>query len=371
MKRKKYLIFCNSFSKGGGERIAVNLANGFYKLNEEVILFSIENNQTYKVEDGIKTIRNPFSTNIPVIGKLINNFSALLYLIYIVKINNIDIVISHLFRANYINIVSSFFSKHTSMVVTHGSVLKYLNGKISSKINLFLIKKLYPYATQKVFLTERMKEDYIDYVGNSDNYVIANCYDLNEIKNLSKVRINDCPFKPKEYFIFVGRFHSVKRINDILTAFSNNNLNVLLLGNGDLLDEFKKKFGSNKRICFLGDKKNPFPYIKNAKATLLASESEGFPNVLIESLSLGVPIISSDCRTGPREILEISEELTVNNGEYITNDSGVLFNVGDILGLENILRNFNEFIFNCDYMESKVIKYDIKQISKSYLGLST
>ncbi|MCK6263215.1 glycosyltransferase [Vibrio sp. ZSDE26] len=370
MERKKHLIFCNSFSKGGGERIAVNLANGFYKSNEDVILFSIENNQTYKSEDGIKTIRNPFATNMPVIGKLINNFSALLYLIYIVKKHNIDVVISHLFRANYINIVASFFSKHTSMVVTHGSILKYLNGKISSKINLILIKKLYPYATIKVFLTERMKEDYIDYVGNYDNYVIANCYDLNEIKNLSKVRINDCPFEPKEYFIFVGRFHSVKRINDILTAFSNNNLNVLLLGNGDLLEEFKNKFGSNKRICFLGEKKNPFPYIKNAKATLLASESEGFPNVLIESLNLGVPIISSDCRTGPREILKINAKLSRNKGDYIINDIGAIFNVGDTLGLENILINFNTFTFNFDCMESKVIEYDIKQISKSYLGLS-
>ena len=315
MKGKKYLIFCNSFSKGGGERIAVNLANGLSLEEKDVCLFSIENKQTYESHESIYVYKNPVSCDLPIVGKLITNVSAFFFMIYIIKKYKIDVVVSHLFRANYINIFVSFITKHQSVVVTHGSISKYLNTKISSSINIFLIKRLYFFASKKVFLTGRMRDDYLPYVGENNNVVIPNCYDLNAIENYSNEAVVDCPYNKGDYFIFVGRFHSVKNIDSILDTFIENNSNLLLVGDGCEFDKFRYKY-IDSRITFLGAKSNPYPYIKNAKCLLLASESEGFPNVLIEAFKLGVPVISSDCRTGPREILEFGDVI-IERGSYI------------------------------------------------------
>ena len=99
-----------------------------------------------------------------------------------------------------------------------------------------------------------------------------------------------------------------------------------------------------KIIKLIGYKKNPESYIKISDVFVLTSTYEGLPNVLIESLYLKKYIISSDCPTGPKEIL--------NNGQY-----GDLFKVGDYNQLFKLLKNFNN--------KSKKIKYKINQGYKS------
>ncbi|HAS4578840.1 TPA: glycosyltransferase [Vibrio cholerae] len=363
MIKNNYLILSNSLAYGGGERIAANIANGLYDSKKNVSIFIIENKVEYEVNTNVTVYKN--IVNVPFL-RFLNNVFAFFYLVYLVKVKKINIVISHLFRSNYINVLASFITGHKAIITTHGSISKYKDSRLSSKINLFLIKKLFFHADKKIFLTERMKDDYLNYVGLNNNEVIPNCYDIKEIDLKSKVRVNDNPFRPKEYFVFVGRFHPVKRIDLILDAAKMLGKKVLLIGDGELLKLFQDKYES-KDIVFLGNKKNPYPYIKHAKAIILASESEGFPNVIVEALALGVPIISSDCRTGPREILEIDTSLVIN-GHYINNVSA-LFEVNKKSSLEHIIRNFDQ----CDFDERKcreiVEKYDICNVVKKYASL--
>ena len=99
-----------------------------------------------------------------------------------------------------------------------------------------------------------------------------------------------------------------------------------------------------KIIKLIGYKKNPESYIKIADVFVLTSVYEGLPNILIESLYLKKYIISSNCFTGPKEIL--------NNGQY-----GQLFKVGDYNQLFKLLKNFNN--------NPRKIKYKISQGYKS------
>jgi glycosyltransferase involved in cell wall biosynthesis len=74
------------------------------------------------------------------------------------------------------------------------------------------------------------------------------------------------------------------------------------------LEGLSKKLDSEKNVIFPGFLNNPFKLMANSTAFVLSSRYEGFPNVLIEAMALGLPVISTDCPTGPREIL--------GDGEY-------------------------------------------------------
>ncbi|WP_409048841.1 glycosyltransferase [Proteus mirabilis] len=218
---------------------------------------------------------------------------------------------------------------------------------------------------KKIFLTKRMLSDYLPIVGERNNFVIPNCYDLDNIKKLSQSNIYDNPFNKGEYFIFIGRFHAVKNISFLLDTFKKTNYKLLLIGDGDLYKNYKERYEDNN-IRFLGNKENPYPYIKNAKSTVLASISEGFPNVLIESIYLGVPIISSDCRTGPREILNIHGKLEA--GKILYNNLGVLYNINDHIGLVNSLMHISKQDKN-NLITHEMKKYSISSIVKEYINL--
>ena len=81
---------------------------------------------------------------------------------------------------------------------------------------------------------------------------------------------------------------------------------IVLMGDGknkNLLIEYAKKNNFNKNFFIFNFKKNPFPYLLKSDLFILTSNYEGLPNVLIESMSLNKPIISTNSPTGPREIL--------------------------------------------------------------------
>ncbi len=122
---------------------------------------------------------------------------------------------------------------------------------------------------------------------------------------------------------------------------------LLIIGRG-YKEKFLKKYilenKLQKIVKLIGYKENPESYIKISDVFVLSSLYEGLPNVLIESLYLKKYIISSNCHTGPKEIL--------NNGQY-----GDLFKVGDYNQLFKLLKNFNN--------KSKKIKYKIGQGYKS------
>nr|MBD3623211.1 glycosyltransferase [Sunxiuqinia sp.] len=97
------------------------------------------------------------------------------------------------------------------------------------------------------------------------------------------------------------------------------NLKLIVVGDGpskSRLVEISEKIGVAEKVIFVGNQSNPYPWIKNADLLILSSKFEGLPTVLVEALILNIPIISSDCKTGPNEILQ--------KGEL-----GMLFPVGD------------------------------------------
>ncbi len=142
---------------------------------------------------------------------------------------------------------------------------------------------------------------------------ICNIYDFEEIK------IKSIAYKVEEqdYIIYVGRFAREKNIRMLLESYvaSNVKSKLLLLGFGNMESEINldiEELGITDRVILKHFTPNPFPYIKKAKALVLASNMEGLPTVLIEALILRTPVVSTSCPTGPKEILtgELAEFLS-------------------------------------------------------------
>lgn len=113
---------------------------------------------------------------------------------------------------------------------------------------------------------------------------------------------------PENFFLVVAALSSRKRIDRLIKAIQkvDSDIELVILGGGDDENSLKRlthDLGLADKVHFQGFSENPYAYISKAKALLLSSDSEGLPTVLIESLICSTPIISTNCPTGPREIL--------------------------------------------------------------------
>jgi glycosyltransferase involved in cell wall biosynthesis len=116
------------------------------------------------------------------------------------------------------------------------------------------------------------------------------------------------------YIVAVGRLVKQKNYINLIEAFNRlvetkkvNNLTLVIVGEGKEKDSIIQRINHlklNNWIQLVGFVKNPFPLIKNSVGVVLSSDWEGLPTILIEALSLKKQIISTDCQSGPREILD-------------------------------------------------------------------
>jgi glycosyltransferase involved in cell wall biosynthesis len=140
---------------------------------------------------------------------------------------------------------------------------------------------------------------------------IYNPFDFDAIRSLARqpAALPDSP-----YIVCVARFQNRKRQDVLLNAFAGMDAKYRLVLVGGTYTESDRKWLQNlealadrlrirDRVLFAGFHANPYPWIRGAKLSVLCSDSEGLGNVLIESLLLGIPAVSTDCPHGPNEIL--------------------------------------------------------------------
>lgn len=193
---------------------------------------------------------------------------------------------------------------------------KYLYGKI--------IYKLYDKKASLITsISKFVKDDIESYYHWKQNIkVIYNPYPLNDIKLKAREEVETI-FENIPYIITVGRLTQQKGQWYLLRVFKKlkeyfPDLRLLILGEGELKDYLVKlseelklktfvwdrdKLSENFDVYFLGFHKNPFKYVSRAKLFVFPSLWEGFGNALVEAMACGVPVVSTDCKSGPREIL--------------------------------------------------------------------
>jgi N-acetylgalactosamine-N,N'-diacetylbacillosaminyl-diphospho-undecaprenol 4-alpha-N-acetylgalactosaminyltransferase len=140
-----------------------------------------------------------------------------------------------------------------------------------------------------------------------------------------------------------------KRKNQIMVVRAINesklDYDFSILGDGDLrtyLTEEINKFKLEDQITLKGRVKNVNEYLIKSECFVLSSFTEGFPNALIEAMAIGLPSISTNCLSGPLELLNDNEPININNGEFYVGKYGLLINNDDYIGLSKALDYYHQ-----------------------------
>ncbi|HJB14624.1 MAG TPA: glycosyltransferase [Candidatus Blautia excrementipullorum] len=166
---------------------------------------------------------------------------------------------------------------------------------------------------------------------------LYNPFDLEAIRSQSK-EIGEkerLPFAGcGRVIVSMGRQDDVKGFWHLLKSFSllhrkYEDIRLLIVGEGDFKEYWKlaEDLGISDAVSFPGVKKNPFPYLALGRMYVMTSINEGFPNVLVEAMALGIPVISTNCMTGPAEILAEDFDAVSGRQEYLDADYGILIPV--------------------------------------------
>lgn len=320
MQNKKIAFLINSLTAGGAERVLSIILVELEKTDMQIELICLENNNFYKVPQNIKTTYLSHSDgNTSSIGKFLSIPLLARKLKNYIKENNIDLVQSHIYRANFINALSKQIgSSHEVQMVNAGQVSMYKSKGLLGKVNLFLVQKLYPLSSKVICKSKGMEYDLQTYFNGSLNTtIINNPYDLEKIKILTEESVTDFNFKEeKKYLVYVGRFASFKRPDYVIESlqYLDENVELILLGDGPKkksLLELSESLNLTNRVHFLGRVSNPYKYMNQSDIFILSSDDgEGFPNVLAEAMACQTSVIATDCKSGPREILSPQSEVT-------------------------------------------------------------
>ena len=321
MKRVGLII--TNLAGSGAEKVVLHLADMFEKHGDEVHIFLLENVISYDV----KGARVHALTKNRSLFKLLKGFGDKLLALKLKTIINriekdgqkFDLFLSNLPAAD--RVARKADLPHTKYLI-HTSYSMELNefrnrGKFKRAAKK---EKLYHALYERkelIAVSEGIKED-LDHMGMkyAACEVIYNPFDVEAIRELGGDKSVDKI--EGEYLLSASAFRPVKRHDILLKAYSllKDPPPLKLLCNSDpKLEKMIDELGIRERVEILGFTKNPYPIMKNAKLLILSSEREGLPTVLIEALILGTPVVSTDCVSGPSEILtgELSDYLAKVN----------------------------------------------------------
>ena len=303
--QKKLILFMPSMDGGGVEKNLIIITNFLSKYIKYLILITFDDGFNKKFSKKIKIINFKKKTN-KKYSKYFKYFICLLILSREIFKNNRTSVFS--FQANIYTIILSMILRFDLIIRSNASP----SGWTKSFIKNYLFKIFFRYPKSIIVNSLDFKKE-IDKKFGIVSTLIYNPLNKKEILLKSKEKINFKLFKNNKSLklINISRFTDQKDHLTLLKAFKRIHkyidVELLIVGYGvnkNKIYNFINKNKLNTKIKLLGFQENPYKFIKKSDVFILTSKFEGLPNVLLESLTLKKFIISSDCPTGPREILD-------------------------------------------------------------------
>jgi len=313
-KKNKIALIGYRLGIGGAEKVMANLSIFFEKQGIEVHNIIV-----------LDVVSYPFSGKLINLGLLKNKrngiFNKLYRLFFLKKYlneNEFDFIIDFRFRINPIQelLIAKWLYKSKTIFTVHSYLIDNYMPNWS-----FLTRFTYQDCYKMVVITNKAKE-LIEFKHDLNNVqTIYNPVNIEDIQSKS-IAIIDVSF---DYIIGIGQMDTnVKQFDKLIEAYSNSilpnqNIDLILLGDGERISILKLLVKQNNlegKVHFLGHQENPYTYLKNAKFFVLSSLNEGLPNVILEALACGTPVVSYDCLSGPSEMI-----LDKHNGLLVENQN--------------------------------------------------
>lgn len=321
--KKKIIIICRNLYSGGAERVVSQLANYFQSNNNMVSIITIDDMPVmYKIDSNIKLIAVGKKANNKLIDKIRRYYSVRKI---VTKIKPDRVLSLPEDIAVYV-ILSLLGTRIKIYVSERNNPWVMPNVKITRVLRILM----YPFVDGIIFQTEYAKSYFSKNI-QKKGIVLPNPVDASRIPNrYDGIR--------EKTIVSIGRLSEQKNFPLLINAFREFSLNnpeykLIIYGEGIERKRLEKMifgYGLEKKVLMPGRSENVLNRIREAGMFVLTSNYEGLPNVLIEAMCMGMPVISTDCPSGgPAELI-------------IDGKNGFLIPVGDTKGLVNAMHKITD-----------------------------
>ncbi|KMJ43653.1 glycosyl hydrolase family 1 [Xenorhabdus khoisanae] len=307
---KSITLLISSLRPGGAEGVCVTVANGLARLGWDITLVVLNLTNSTRQSQIDKSI-NIYSLNCEHARD--SFFKLLKYL----KVNNpkkilvfnhqlaiILVFLRMITRSKYIIIARNINTLSLEKKNTKSFWHKYI-------ITIF-IRCFYHKVDHIIAQSAGMKKDLINYLGFADEKISVIYNPVNESFSDFSRKMDWSNSNRDEYVLCVGRLEQQKAFHYAIDIFSriilkHEKIHMIIIGEGSQknnLIDYAHRLGIESKIDFLGFRDDLEEYYSKAKVVLLTSLFEGFPNVLVEALTVGTPVVSFNCQNGPSEIIK-------------------------------------------------------------------
>lgn len=339
---KKLVFLMLDFRSGGGEKCTVSLMNNLDRSRFEITVIVLEDTGLFK---------NELATDIKVISLCNSQGNAMLFLPRLISISRqLKIIIKKIHpdvvigTCWFLNLIAALIINDIHLIdarlllINHypvrDLVFKSTFYNMFAPVKRWITSYLFRRADKVVAITDFMREELIKVLKLAEINVVVICNGISCESIISDaINIADNQNITTPYIVSVGRLEYEKGFDLLLDAFESVATqlphSLLIVGEGSqrkYLERMVELANLSGRIFFFGELYNPYPAMKHGDFLVLSSRWESFSYVLLESLALELPIISTDCE-GPLKILE--------NGEY-----GLLVKKGEVVDLADALMLF-------------------------------
>ncbi len=322
----KICVLKESLKIGGTERSAANISRVLCK--EHDVYTTLFDGRDAKYLYGGELVNFALPPKPSIVGKIINTYLRDIKIRRFLRQKKIDI----LYTFTAINNRQTRFKYNNTVKIIsardYGAMERQHNNYHDALLN----------SDAMICNSEYTKDFYLSkYPEHADRvYAVYNYIDVDEICAQANEPIedgfNEFLSSHSNTVISVGRFCKEKGFEFLIEAIAqarktDNSIGLVLVGDGDFRQKYLdiiEKHQLQEHVYFTGFQKNPYKYMSKCGCYVLSSISEGFPNVLAEAMALGLPVIATNCFSGPAEILRKDKNYTAVTDKFTECDFGII-----------------------------------------------
>ena len=359
---KKLAIFLSTSGHSGVDRLIKNLIPELAQRGITIDLLKVKNHGPYleEVPQGVQVIELGSS----------HTYTSLFPLIRYLKTNQPEALLSDKDKVNRIALLAAKLAGvGTKVSVRTGTTVSIdlkKRGWLNRKMHYYSMRYLYKFAHAIITPSQGAAEDLAQFARIAPNRVTTIPNPVVTTNLLQKAQ--EIPSHPwlqqdsQPVIISVGELSPRKDFATLVKAFAKVRqtlpAKLIILGKGgqkNALMQLSSELGISNDVSLPGFKENPICYMKSAQVFVLASRWEGFGIVLAEALAVGTPCVSTDCPSGPREILQ--------NGRY-----GKLVPVGDVDAMAMAIVDSLENPMPSDEIKKAAAAFTVEASATAYLN---